>query len=76
MESHVLRQARFPAQSIRRLFGEVFPDTHVQIETYGNVFTAVCNLHGLGAGEVTREELAYCDLNYEIIISVRAQRPL
>mgnify|MGYP002363222386 CR=1 FL=1 len=66
----------FTAQSIRRLFLEFFPETHIQIDTYGNVFTAVCNLHGLAAREVTPEELAYRDPNYEIIISVRAQRPL
>ena len=55
---------------------EVFPEANLQIDTYGNVFTAMCNLHGLAASEVTPEELAYRDPNYEIIISVRARRPL
>lgn len=66
----------FTAQSLHRLMAEVFPAENIQISTCGNVFAAVCNLHGLAASEIEPHELAYRDPNYEIIITARLRRPL
>ena len=66
----------FTSQSMRRLFEEAFPRENLEIRTYGNIFTVIGSLHGLGAQEVLPEELDYCDPKYELIIAVRAQRPL
>lgn len=66
----------FTAQSLQRLMAEVFPAENIQISTYGNVFAAVCNLHGLAAREIEPHELAYRDPNYEVIITARLQRSL
>ncbi len=65
----------FTSQSLRKLLGEVFPAANVEIVTYGNVFTAMCNLHGLAAREVEQDELDYCDPNFELILGARAVRP-
>jgi SAM-dependent methyltransferase len=62
----------FTSQSSKRLFRDVFGPASVQVQTYGNVLSAVANLHGLGAGELEREEIDYLDPNYELIVAVRA----
>ena len=66
----------FTSQSMRRLFEEVFPSENLDIRTYGNIFTVIGSLHGLAAREVLPEELEYCDPKYEMIIALKAQRPL
>jgi len=66
----------FTAQSSKRLFGEAFPEENVTIRTYGNVLTTIGSLHGLGAAELEPEELEYCDPNYELMVTVRAQKPV
>jgi SAM-dependent methyltransferase len=65
----------FTTQSSKRLFGAVFPDENVTIQTYGNVLTTIGSLHGLGAAELSPEELDYCDPNYELLVTVRAEKP-
>ena len=64
----------FTAQSSRRLFDECFPEKNTTIVTYGNVLSAIGSLHGLAASELTPAELAYRDPNYELLITVRAQK--
>lgn len=65
----------FTAQSSKRLFGEVFPEENVAVQTYGNVLTTISSLHGLGAAELEPEELDFCDPKYELIVTVRAEKP-
>lgn len=62
----------FTSQSKRRLFRAVFPAENVEVSTVGNVFTCICNLHGLGASEIAPEELSTHDPNYEMLVLVRA----
>lgn len=64
------------AQSAQRLFQEYFPAPNVRVEVYGNVLTAIASMHGLAAEELHQEELDYLDSNYEIIIGVRAIKPV
>lgn len=65
----------FTSQSKRHLFGAEFPKENLEISTVGNVFTCICNLHGLGASEIDAEELATHDPNYEMLLLVRAVKP-
>ncbi len=62
----------FTTQSKRRLFRAVFPRDNVEVSTVGNVFTCICNLHGLGAGEIDQSELDTHDPNFEMLVLVRA----
>jgi hypothetical protein len=65
---------RFTDASARRLFGEVFGQENVVVETHGNVLAACAFLQGLAAGELTAKELDTNDPDYQVIITVRAQR--
>ncbi len=62
----------FTSQSKKRLFRAVFPEENVEVTPVGNVFTCICNLHGLGASEVDQAELDTHDPNYEMLLLVRA----
>ncbi|ALG89679.1 MULTISPECIES: class I SAM-dependent methyltransferase [Actibacterium] len=62
----------FTTQSKRRLFGDVFGREKTEVSTVGNIFTCICNLHGLGAGEIDQAELDVHDPNYEMLVLVRA----
>jgi SAM-dependent methyltransferase len=66
---------RFTTFSARRLFGEVFPSHATLIRSHGNVLVALAFLHGLLVQELRREELDYHDPDYELLITVRAQKP-
>jgi SAM-dependent methyltransferase len=65
----------FTTQSKRRLFRAHFPKENVEVSTVGNVFTCICNLHGLGASEIDPAELETHDPNYEMLVLVRAVKP-
>lgn len=67
---------RFTILSARRLFEETFPEAEIKTETYGNVLAAVAFLHGLAAEELRQEELDHHDPDYEVLIAVRATKPL
>jgi SAM-dependent methyltransferase len=63
---------RFTDASAGRLFGNVFGKENVVIETYGNVYVACAFLYGLAAHELKKDEMAYHDPDYQVLISVRA----
>jgi SAM-dependent methyltransferase len=65
---------RFTGASAQRLFGEVFGDEQVEVQTFGNVLTAVAFLHGLVVEELTAEELAHHDPDYPVTVAVRAMK--
>jgi len=62
----------FTTLSGRRLFEESCSWAGVQVESFGNVLTAVALLYGLAAEELHPEELNHHDPDYEVIIAVRA----
>lgn len=64
----------FTALSMRRLFEESFSEGYVRVETHGNVLVAAAFLYGLGRGELSRAELDHRDPDYEMLITVRAQK--
>jgi len=61
--------------STRKLFEDTFSDADVEIETYGNVLTAMCALHGLASEELRSHELDYQDRDFQVIITARAVKP-
>ncbi len=65
----------FTTLSARRLFEEFFPADNVQVETYGNVLSAIAFLEGLSFTELTKEELDHRDRCYELLITIRAVKP-
>jgi SAM-dependent methyltransferase len=67
---------RFTSLSLVRLLQEYFPHETVTVEAYGNVLTAAASLYGLGAGELTLQELDHRDANYEVIVGGRATKPI
>jgi SAM-dependent methyltransferase len=61
----------FTALSVRRMLQEVF-ESRVEVDSCGNVLTAVAFLHGLAAQELTPAEFAATDPDYPLILTARA----
>jgi SAM-dependent methyltransferase len=66
---------RFTTLSAGRLFAEAFPPENVSVEAHGNVLSAAAFLYGLCAEELRPDELDHQDPDYELLITVRAQKP-
>ncbi len=64
---------RFTSQGTQRLFGEVFTD-ELDVQGHGNVLSACAFLYGHGSPELTEEQLAHHDPEYELITTIRARR--
>lgn len=67
---------RLTTFSARKLFEEFFPSQAVTVASHGNVLAAVAFLHGIAREELTTRELDYCDPDYQLLVAVRAQKPL
>jgi SAM-dependent methyltransferase len=65
---------RFTTLSFRRLLEEAFPAAEIRVEAYGNVLAATAFLHGLAAEELTAEQLALRDPDFELVIVARARK--
>ena len=66
----------FTTLSARRLFEESFPAGTIHVESRGNVLTALGFLHGLAAEELRQEELDYNDPTYQVLVMLRAEKPI
>jgi glycosyltransferase involved in cell wall biosynthesis len=66
----------FTTLSARQLFEKVFPATHISIEAFGNVLTTIAFLHGLASQELHQSELGFRDADYEMLVAVRAMKPM
>jgi SAM-dependent methyltransferase len=66
----------FTTASCRKLFAEFFPTDHVEVEAFGNVLAAIAFLEGLSFDELTKQELDTRDRSYELLITVRAVKPM
>jgi SAM-dependent methyltransferase len=62
--------------SAKNLFEPVFGKDSVKIETYGNVLSCVAYLMGLSSRDLSPPELAVMDPDYQLIVTVRAQKNL
>jgi glycosyltransferase involved in cell wall biosynthesis len=65
----------FTTLSARRLFGGIFGEANVEVESRGNVLAATAFLHGISAEELAPEEIDHPDPSYPMSIHVRAVRP-
>jgi SAM-dependent methyltransferase len=65
---------RFTSLSLRRLFEEAFAKDAITVQSSGNVLAATAFLHGISAEELTADELAHHDPDYELLLTVRAVR--
>jgi SAM-dependent methyltransferase len=61
--------------SARRLFGEVFGEKNVDVDTDGNVYAATLFLQGLAAEEADTDKLAEFDPCFPVTINIRAEKP-
>jgi SAM-dependent methyltransferase len=65
----------FTSSSTKRLFHDVFPQTHLDISVRGNVLVSTAFLYGLADSELTSEELEFDDPDYHLVLTVRARKP-
>ena len=66
----------FTRNSIQRIFEECFPKSKIEIQAYGNVLAATAFLHGLGKRDLRKLELDHRDSRFDVIIGIRAVKPL
>ena len=64
----------FHEDSVKRMFGEIFGAENIQVECFGNVKTAISLLYGLCCEDLTEEDFAYRDRNYQVIIGIVAHK--
>ena len=67
---------RFTSLSTNLLFAEFFPESNVKVQVHGNVLTAIGLLQGIASAELTKSELDFIDPDYEVLITVRCEKPL
>ena len=65
---------RFTTRSARKVFSEVFGEENVHVKAYGNVLAATAFLQGISCEELTPRELDYEDEDYQLLITVVAQK--
>ena len=63
---------RFTPQAVQRLLAGLFPESHVTLQTYGNVRSASALLDGRAAHELRPIELTHTDPDYPVLIAARA----
>jgi len=66
----------FTTHSVRKLMEETFPEAEVNISAHGNVLAATAFLHGLAVEDLRIRELKHTDPQYELVITVRAVKPM
>lgn len=67
---------RVTTASAQKLFEECFPRAGVTVKAYGNVLAVVASLHGMVSEDFFEAELDYHDPDIEMVIAVRAVKPL
>lgn len=60
---------RFTKQSLRKLMAEVFDEDKLEIESFGNLKTAFGFLYGLCWEDLTEEDFAYHDEQYQFLLT-------
>jgi SAM-dependent methyltransferase len=66
----------FTELSVRKLLGEVFPPSSIEVDTDGNVLAAVAFLEGIAAEELASRDLDHQDVEYPVTITARAVKSL
>jgi glycosyltransferase involved in cell wall biosynthesis len=65
---------RFTAASAARLFGDVFADGPVRVDAHGNLATSVAFLYGLAVEDLRSETFERDDADYDLLITIRAEK--
>lgn len=66
---------RFTSLSFRRLAEEAFPGWKISVMAHGNVLAATAFLQGIAAEELDPKELEAADPDYELLLTLRAEKP-
>ena len=64
----------FTKKSIFKMFGEVFGEENVVVDSYGNVKTATAYLYGLSAEMLNIQDFEYNDYNVPFIVTARVKK--
>ncbi len=62
----------FTDKALKRLMAETFPECNTEVTTFGNVYTATAFLYGMGVSEVSKADLDYQDIHFQVINAVKA----
>jgi len=65
---------RYTVRSTEALFAETFDGDSVTVRSFGNVLSASASLMGLAQEDLTAKEIDVNDLDYPVVITVRACR--
>jgi len=60
--------------SLRMLCEQHFDGSNVVIGVHGNVFAATCFLWGICVEEISTEELDFADVDYPLLLTLRATK--
>ena len=67
---------RMTPAAVQRLFSEAFSPEDVKIEVFGNVRLSAAYLYGLAVEEIPASALAESDVDYPLLICIRAQKAM
>lgn len=66
----------FTGASVTRILEERFPSKEMEVNTFGNVYTAAAFLYGMGVNEVSNKSKDHNDPHYQVIITAKVVKPL
>jgi len=64
----------FTRHSAKRMFDDVFSEENVEVSAFGNVLSSMAFLNGISQEELTKNELDYRDIAYDLNICVNARK--
>lgn len=62
----------FTGQAMKKIMAEHFPQSLLDINTYGNVYAATAFLYGMGLPEINKDMLDFHDPSMQVIVTVKA----
>lgn len=67
---------RLTSLSARELFETAFAERDVEVRTFGNALAGLCFIEGIPAEHLRAKELNADDPDYQIVVCVRARKPV
>lgn len=65
---------RFTDMSMRKLFSEVFADSNITVQPWGNVKTAIACQYGLCAEDLREEDFEFQDEQYPVVVTAAVKK--
>lgn len=62
----------FTDMAMKRVMAETFPGASIEVCNFGNVLSASAFLYGMGANELSKEQLDVHDPNMQVVVTVKA----